>query len=514
MTQIDPYDASAFEQFCSDLVAEGFNPRPDNPRVWVGPLRPSLAPFAGDAEFMEVQFRDGWPLRYAYVVVRGLRARHAGSGIVCLWSEDDPAQVAGATVPGLWARIDEWAEAADAGFDVADQALDSFMLYDKQNRRVFELPLADLADKSNGYIAHLDAQARGRVVQVGVDRDNPTLRGAFYLRRDIGMPPANYEDFFSLLTKRQREDLNRGLADRGQAGLNEPSGGYDFVVLAWPRFEQHDVIALGFAGAGETLDATAYIPAPSDMPSRLRRAGPDAGQLAAKKVLVAGLGSIGGGAALQLAQSGVGKILGYDGDLMKTGNLVRHVLDEYSVGFSKADALFLEVRGRAPWCTFDPRNDDLSLDRTRLAQQIEGCDLVIDTTGLFSLTAALSEVCHRLNMPLITTALFHRGSIMRIQRQGPGDTPIAARTNSNEHVRLPPEETTPAQAGFLEVGCTAFVSNAPPWASHRAAADTAATAVDLLIGRRDLDEDQVVVLRPLDVAPFDRVGPVRADDHE
>lgn len=508
MTQIDPYDTAAFEQFCFDLVVAGFNPKPGNPNRWVGPIRPCLEPFA-DAKYMEVQFRDGWPLRYSYVVVDGLRARHAGNGVVCLWAEDDPAQVAGSTLDGLWCRIDEWAAAAADGFDVADQALDSFMFYDKQNRMVFELPLADLADKSNGFIAHLTGQARGRALQIGVDRGSPELHGAFYLRRDIGMPPANYDGFYALLTKRQREDLSRGLARRAPAELNEPSGGYDFVVLAWPRFDQHDVLALGFAGSSDTLQATAYIPAPSDMLSRRRRAGPDASALSSKRVLVAGLGSIGGGAALALAQSGVGKIRGFDDDVMKTGNLVRHVLDEYSVGFPKVDSLALEIKGRAPWCAFDPQDDDLSLDRTRLADQVAGFDLVIDSTGLFSLTAALSEVCHRSQIPLMTVALFHQGSLMRIQRQADGDTPIASRNGSRSHVQLPPETAAPAQAGFLEVGCTAYVSNAPPWASHRAAADTAATAVDFLSGRRDMDEDQVMVLRPLPAAPFDRVGPVR-----
>jgi hypothetical protein len=384
------------------------------------------------------------------------------------------------------------------------------MLYDQQNGHILELPLANLVDKSNGFIAHVTAQARGRAVQVGADRDSPELRGAFYLRRDIGMPPANYDEFHALLTKRQREDLDRGLADRAPAGLNEPSGGYDFVVLAWPRFEQHDVLALGFAGGGKTLRATAYIPAPSDMPSRRRRAGPDVEELSTKEVLVAGLGSIGGGAALALAQSGVGKIRGYDGDVMKTGNLVRHVLDQYSVGYSKAAALAIEVQGRAPWCAFDPKDADLSLDPSRLAAHITGFDLVLDTTGVFSVTAALSQVCHRQAIPLITVALFHRGRLMRIQRQAVGDAPIANRIGNLDYVQLPPDTAAPGQAGFLEVGCTAYVSNAPPWASHRAAADTAATAVDFLTGRLDFDEDQVIVLRPLADPPFDRVGLVRA----
>lgn len=510
MTRIVPYDTAAYEQFCMDLADEGFNPSPASPNIWIGPIHASLKQFT-DAEFMQVRFRDGWPLRYAYVIVEGLRVRHAGSGIVCLWAEDDPAQLAGSTAPGLWARIDEWADASANGFDVADQALDSFMLFPDLNGYVLEVPLADLADKTNGYIAPLTAQVRGQLVQVGADRGNATLRGVFYLRRDIGMPPASFEELRDMLTRRQRGDLDRGLAERSAVERDEPSGGYDFVVLAWPRFEQHDVLAVGFEGAGDTLKVTAYTPSPSDATSRRRRSGPDADLLAPKRVLVAGLGSIGGGVALTLAECGVGAIRGHDDDVLKTSNLVRHVLADFAVGYTKSIGLATEIGGRAPWCDFDAHPHDLSLDRSRLQAQIAGFDLIIDCTGLFSLTAALSEVCHGLEIPLVTVALFHQGNILRIQRQAPGDLPIANRIGAPGYVQIPPDPATPAQAGFLEVGCTAYVNNAPPWTSHRAAADTAATAIDFLIGRRDFPEDQVVVLRPLADKPFDRVGPVEAE---
>lgn len=505
MTRIDPYDVAAFEQFCFDLTAAGFNPTPDDPNIWVGPIRESLRAFT-DAENMKVSFRDGWPLRHAHVVVPGFRSRHAGGGIVCLWADDDPAQMAGSTIVGFWNRIDEWAAAAATGFDVADRALDSFLLFPDLNGYVLEVPVADLADKSNGFIARLTAQVRHQVVQVGTERDNPHLRGAFYLRRDIGMPPASFKELRDTLTRRQGKDLDRGLAERAAVALNEPSGGYDFAVLAWPRFNQHDVLAVGFEGAGDGLKVSAYTPSPSDERSRRRRSGPDADLLAPKRVLIAGLGSIGGGVALTLAECGVGTLTGHDHDILKTSNLVRHVLDEFAVGWPKAVGVGSAIQGRAPWCNFHPQPHDLPLDRSLLAAQTAGFDLVVDCTGQFSVTAALSEVCLTQEIPLITVALFHQGRFLRIQRQAPGDVPIAARRDTHRYVQIPPDETAPATAGFLEVGCTAYVNNAPPWTSHRAAADTAATAIDFLTGRLDLPDEQVVVFRPLPDPPFDRVG--------
>lgn len=507
MTRIEPYDQGAFEQFCADLVVEGFNPSPSNPNVWIGPIRGSLKQFT-NAEHMQIRFREGWPLRYPNVIIHGLRARHAGNGIVCLWAEDDPAQLTGSTVSGLWTRIDEWSEASANGFEVADQALDSYLLFDDQNGYILELPLGDLADKTNGYVAKLTAQVRGQVVQVGADHDRPTLKGAFYLRRDIGMPPATLDELRELLTKRQREDLERGLRARGDVDRDQPSGGHDFVVLAWPRFKQHDVLAVGFGGTGDTLTTSAYVPSPTDEKSRRRRAGPDADALASKRILVAGLGSIGGTASLALAGCGVGAIRGHDADILKTANLVRHVLDEFAVGYPKALGIATEIKRRAPWCTFDPQTSDLSLDPSRLRSQISGFDMVIDCTGLFSMTAALSEVCHAIAMPLLTVALFHHGSILRIQRQAPGDVPIAQRSGSTGYAEIPPDPTTPDRIGFLEVGCTAYVNNAPPWTSQRASAETVATAIDFLTGRFNFPDEQLVVLMAMPDHPFDHVGPV------
>lgn len=296
MTQIEPYDEAAFEQFCIELAELGFNPRPDNPDRWVGPIHPALRKFS-DADFMDVLFRDGWPLKYAYVIVDGLRLSHVRDGTVCLWSEDDPAQLHGATTAGLWARIDLWVQTATTGFDLADRALDSYMHYTRQNNITFELPLADLAAQTNGYLTQLSAELHSRAVLAGVDQGREKLLGAFYLRRDIGTPPATFEEFRQSLAKRQRNDLDRGMADRALAELNQPSGGYDFAALAWPRFDQHDVLVLGFSGAGQSLEATAYMPSPSDATSRRSRAGPDADALSNNNVLIAGLGSVGGGVA-------------------------------------------------------------------------------------------------------------------------------------------------------------------------------------------------------------------------
>lgn len=123
--------------------------------------------------------------------------------------------------------------------------------------------------------------------------------------------------------------------------------------------------------------------------------------------------------------------------------------------------------------------------------------------------AALSIVCTQEAVPLITAALFHQGALLRVRRQAEDDTPISDRDKSTDYLDLPPDGPQPVGA-FLELGCTALVNSAPPWAAQRAAADIVAAAIDQLLELRLLPDEQVEVLRPLAVAPFDVIGPVAA----
>lgn len=507
------YDDVAFEKFCSALVNAGFSPAENSAQaLWTGPVHESLKPLT-DATRMKVWFPEGWPLRYAHVSVETLKAEHAGNGTICLWAEDDPAQVAARDPEILWARLDEWAQTAQRGFRLVDRALDAYLLFERSNRYQAELPFTDLIRAgSNGYLASLVGIKRGNralMLKVASSPEEDTgvehLRGAFYLRRNIGAPPRNLDDIKAALTKRQRADFERGLDERAPTGLVEPSGGYDFIVLAWPRHDrEHDAVVVGFEGQGASLRATAMSATPNDATARKRRAGPDAETLATRTVLIAGAGSVGGHVAVALAESGVTRIRLYDDDYLKTGNLVRHVSGQYLVGYLKTLALSVTINEHAPWAEVDT-HEAIPHDASRLAAALEGVDLVVDCTGIFSVSAALAEVCHRTGTPLITGAIFHQGAIARVQRQAEGDTPIATRPTDGRYHRLPPEDPTAPNTGFLELGCTAPINNVPPTTVLGAAADIAHAAIDQLTGRFQRTDERILVFRSMS-APFNHVG--------
>jgi molybdopterin/thiamine biosynthesis adenylyltransferase len=504
-----PYDQAAHERFAADLAAAGFSPTPGTARrLWTGPAPAALRAITGQPR-MQVEFWDGWPYRYAHVRVPGMAADHAAGGLLCLWAEDDPAQIAGITLGGVLARLDQWCASTTGGFGPADQALDPHIAFSGTASRWAEVDLPSaVGTAANGHIAPVHGHVDGNALRLGgpPGPDNP-LAGRVYFRSNLTRPPRDLDEVRAVLTRRQREDLAAGLAARTGAGQNEPSGGLDHAVLVWPRHGVRDALVLSFSGTGPTLKAHPNQASPTDRDSRLRRAGPDAPLIAGKSVLLAGAGALGGHVGVVLAHSGLGRLAVHDDDDLKTVNTVRHVLGDGLVGYPKAIGLHVRLKDTAPWCTVAVQGA-LTYDPEALAAQIRGHDLVVDCTGIAALSSALGHVAAAEHVPLLTAALYHQGAVVRIRRQTPGDTPLGQRHGDARYTPLPPETADPAQTGFLELGCTAPVHNAPPAAVLRAAADTAAAALDVLTGRNALPDETITVLTPLPAPPFDALGPV------
>lgn len=520
---MNTYDEAAFDQFCSELVDAGFSPvAGSNQGRWTGPIRPSLQPLT-EATTMQVHVFEGWPLRYAHITVPGLKTEHAGDDMICLWAEDDPAQIAGRDLESLWDRLDEWAELAQRGFREEDHALDAYRLWNQDDRTTYEaeLPIGDFTRHGHtGLIVPLVARvggqgqrtlflrpAEGAQPKPDSNDKEPLLRGAFYLHRRVEVPPRNLSEVRAALTRGQTKDLERGLSAREPAGVAESSAGYDFIVFSWPRHgKEHDALAIGFQGHADSLKAYAMAATPSDSAARQRRAGPDRTSLKGKTVVVAGAGSVGGQVALLLATSGITKLRIHDDDYLRTANLVRHICPESSVGYNKALAVAVLIKDHAPW-TESKHLPNLPYNPDALAAAVTDANLVLDCTGNFSVSAALAEICSRTGVDLISGALFHQGALIRVQRQATGDTLIAARRGNPNYTALPPTDPTSPDPGFLELGCTAPVNNASPTAVAAAAAEISEAAIDLLTGRNQRADEALVVLRPM-APPFDKLGTV------
>lgn len=500
------YDQAAFEAFCAELVRAGFSPTVGSEGChWTGAIPESLEPLT-DARVMEIAITDGWPAVAAKAFVPGLIADHVlpKSGYICLWADDDPAQIHGQTWAAFSARLDRWTARARDGFELEDRALDSWVLFPgiAAVRAELDLP-ALLGTPRNGDIHVVHGKWKAILTLTKNARDDHPLEGVVMYRDSVRVAPRSLDEFRAALTRRQRDNLNHGLGRRDGAAQGEASGGYDFAVLAWPKYGQLEALVLSFAGAAAELVASPHSISPSDVASRIRRAGPDASILQGKRVLVAGVGAVGGQVVLSLACSGVGELHLRDDDDLRSVNLARHVLDDYLVGYSKTVGLSVRIAGSAPWCR-TVEGAALPLAPEQVAIIIRGFDLVVDCTGIFAATLALARACELENVPLVSVSLHRGGRLFRIQQQSQGNVPILQRT-SPAFPAIPPGDGEETE-GFLELGCTAPVHNAPPTAVLRAAADAALLAVELLTGRDTGEQDVVTVIHPIDAAPFDTRG--------
>jgi tRNA A37 threonylcarbamoyladenosine dehydratase len=113
--------------------------------------------------------------------------------------------------------------------------------------------------------------------------------------------------------------------------------------------------------------------------------------LAGKKILLIGCGTIGGFLAQQLAQCGAGAGRGSltlaDPDVLKTGNLGRHVLGVPYLGQNKAEACAAFLKEQLPPLAIEGCAGDVLV----LALPWKRYDLVIDATGEEALSLALNE---------------------------------------------------------------------------------------------------------------------------
>ncbi|MEV7529200.1 ThiF family adenylyltransferase [Agrococcus sediminis] len=500
------YDQVAFEALCSELVRAGFSPTGDDQSSWVGQTPASLSDLT-DATSMFVSIPVGWPLRAARLRVPGLVADHVlPSGYICLWADDDPAQSMAITFSALLERLDEWAIHARSGFRPEDRALDSFVLFPGRASLRAELDVPQLIGRAvDGIIRSAYAKA-GPIVTLKQKTDAEyQLQGVVYYRDRIRSAPRSFNEFRACLTRRQRDNLAHGLSQRRDAAENEKSGGYDFAVLVWPRYGLHDAIMLTFAGSGDQLVASPNELAPSDIESRRRRAGRQAPTLARKNVLVAGAGAIGGQVALALASSGVGRMTIHDGDQLESVNLARHVCDHYAVGYPKSLGVSLRISSAAPWCRVATESflPDFPDD---LAESIAGFDLVIDCTGIYFTTIALAHACGERGIPFVSASLYQGGSIARTRRQSRDDVPLLHRHASTGFLDMP-AETAGDFDGFLELGCTSPVHNAPPVSVLKAASDATGMCLDILTATNFFPQEVLSVIAPLS-PPFDKVGTI------
>lgn len=489
---VDTLDPAALDEFTGELLANGFEPA--NPDYWVGPLPDSLRAQTA-AETMAIRIYDGWPYRPPAVFVAGLAiGRHRNAaGHVCLWETADPS-LEWLTLPGILARVEKWANEAQGDATAADPGLDPHLIF---LGAVVGLATIDLTDRPvvGPAIGSLAATLKDGVLKIG----EGDLSGRWYVVDPAPQIPQRLADLDPYLTPEQRADLEE------VCGAVGDPGGPTFIVFAWqtPVGPNLLVLRVQRTGAGP-LNVQPYEAARTDMEVLRLRAGPDAVVLADKTAVILGVGAIGSHVANLLARSGTGDLLVIDYERLRPGDMVRHAAHRFSVGDSKVDAVVLMNLVSAPWTKTDTIAGAI-WEPSLLRNAVGLGQVVVDATGLANFTAQLGEVCRQQSRPLVSVALYRSGFVGRVRYQAAEPRTAIIDRPSDARFPLIPAAPDEADASW-EAGCMAAVAQAPPAAVVGIAATAARVAIDSLTGRDLDDRDILEVYRPLDAAPFDRVG--------
>ena len=126
-------------------------------------------------------------------------------------------------------------------------------------------------------------------------------------------------------------------------------------------------------------------------------------RLGAARVLVVGVGGVGGAAALYLASSGVGALVLNDFDTVDVTNLPRQPLyDEGDLGMRKAEAAARRLAARYPRLAVEAL--PLRLDPSAFARAVRTVDLVLDASDNFPTRFAVNAACVGAGRPLVVAA--------------------------------------------------------------------------------------------------------------
>ena len=132
--------------------------------------------------------------------------------------------------------------------------------------------------------------------------------------------------------------------------------------------------------------------------------GPGQQRLKAARVLIVGMGGVGGPAALYLAAAGVGTLGLVDDDTVSLSNLQRQIqFDTADVARSKVEVTARRLTALNPHVRVQTLAERLT--DAAAGARIAGWDLVIDGTDDFETRMAVNAACVRAGVPLVSGAL-------------------------------------------------------------------------------------------------------------
>lgn len=194
---------------------------------------------------------------------------------------------------------------------------------------------------------------------------------------------------------------------------------------------------------------------------------PELGGLRQKKVLVVGVGGIGGPVAIELIRAGIGELRVVDHDVVEPGPIVRWSLGLLYAGESKVAALERFARANWPYARVTPAPLPIGTVRERLAvpsdrEQLDallnGVDLIFDATAELGIHYLLADLARDRGIPYVEAATKNGAWGGRIARldSTPGSACRVCLQYALEQVDADPDRQLRVKGGGLHqpLGCS------------------------------------------------------------
>jgi len=467
MSRSDFDDAVAHAKlhFEEGLIRAGFR---EDGAAWCGPVR------RGDGTVeVGVSIGRGFPFEPPKVNPKDPEAapwswhRELDGGL-CLIAEDDHDELWWREPAAFLEHVGAWLADADEGWpnDRPDLDLERYF-QQSSDRRLYLLP--DLEPLTDSYVRFIQGSNGTMGFKSRMEKPVPAVKkfkldrfGYVATVRSLKVPPRTWEDIVSMADA--RVDLGRAVRQ----------GKVDFLILRFERDGQPGAIVLEVGkDANGGIELRRLLSAGSDARARLIRSGPHAARLAEMRVAIVGVGAIGSYVADLLVRAGLRQLTLLDDDILKPGNVVRHLLDSTAVGLRKVDAVAAELVRRYGIEADDiHRRGDLVLSDQTAYEVLASHDLVINATAEFQVTALLHAAAQADGRNFLSVVLQNNGETLRVDVLPP---------LGGESLPRSDDALADRPANF-EAGCGSPVSPTPPFTVVEAAAVATRHAVGILVG--------------------------------
>lgn len=392
------------------------------------------------------------------------------SGAMCLYPREGRETLPWLDAEAFVALITRWLEQSLLGWpeDTPDLDLDRYFL-SADDRTL--LLYADIDDMVGTYVVLRRTRNRATMTISGTGsipaKIKPRKDRAFGYVADIGEPaepPNDWDSLTALLQPAVATKLIKAVRERRISHL----------LVVYSRRGHRALLALEIHDTVAGIQLRSLPSASTDPETRMIRGGVQARQLRNRSVLLLGAGSIGSFLADALQRAGLGALTIRDGDVLRPGNLIRHLAGEEFLGQPKVKALQTMLQARMFNAMTILAEDAYLTDPAELPALLDTYDLVIDATASASVTPMLNAAARSTGHTVLNVCVKHTGRVLRVDVVPPLDG--AAPLNE------PAVEEQDEQEVF-EAGCGDPVSMTPPHAVNEAAQIAARHAIGLLLAR-------------------------------